>query len=284
MIVDEKKLQQHLTSEKFNIEVSKVLGFKENDDEIAVLATSVDKRFVMVKKFFANVDGFHDEYQALANQIALDISSTIKICENIVYKTNILSDWSVAKSAIKPAIRPRKDDGFVRIPYLDLDIVFYVDLCEHLGSHFYVRKEDIQNWGVSSEELLLAANINSSKYYSSSVASECIHRIGYIPLGAYCCELFVVSSLSRKNGAYVMTQVEFLEYLANDFESDLVIFPSSIHEILVVPLNATTGTGEWFDEIIESINSDSVFPFDLLSSHHYLYKRGSLEVTYENNL
>ena len=282
MIVNEKKLQQHLTSEKFNIEVSKVLGFKENDDEIAVLATSVDKRFVMVKNFYANVDGFHDEYQSLANQIAQDISDTIERCENIINKTNMLSDWNVAKSVVKPAVRPRKDDEFVRIPYLDLDIVFYVDLCKHLGSHFYVRKEDIQNWGISSEELLLAANINSSQYYSSSVALECIQRIGLIPLGVCCCELFVASSLSRKNGAYVMTQVEFLERIANDFESDLVIFPSSIHEILFVPLDATTGTGEWFDEIIESVNSESVFPFDLLSSHHYLYKRGSLEVTYEN--
>ena len=64
--------------------------------------------------------------------------------------------------------------------------------------------------------------------------------------------------------------------LAQELGSDLYILPSSIHEILLLPVSA--GKPEELAEIVKEVNRTQVQPEERLSDSVYLYDRKSGEI------
>ena len=86
------------------------------------------------------------------------------------------------------------------------------------------------------------------------------------------------------NGAGVLASKPCMEELEDRF-GELIIFPSSIHEILVVPrraLEAVKSKNEKskndLTEMVRDINSSTVEPFEQLADNVYLYHDGELSV------
>lgn len=81
------------------------------------------------------------------------------------------------------------------------------------------------------------------------------------------------------NGAGVLASRPCMEELEDRF-GELIIFPSSIHEILVVPrraLGAIKNKNE-LTEMVRDINASTVKPFEQLADNVYLYRDGELSV------
>ena len=81
------------------------------------------------------------------------------------------------------------------------------------------------------------------------------------------------------NGAGVLASRPCMEELEDRF-GELIIFPSSIHEILVVPrraLGAIKNKNE-LTEMVRDINASTVKPFEQLADSVYLYRDGELSV------
>lgn len=81
------------------------------------------------------------------------------------------------------------------------------------------------------------------------------------------------------NGAGVLASRPCMEELEDRF-GELIIFPSSIHEILVVPrraLGAIKRKNE-LTEMVRDINASTVKPFEQLADNVYLYHDGELSV------
>lgn len=81
------------------------------------------------------------------------------------------------------------------------------------------------------------------------------------------------------NGAGVLASRPCMEELEDQF-GELIIFPSSIHEILVMPrgaLGAIKNKNE-LTEMVRDINSSTVKPFEQLADNVYLYHDGELSV------
>ena len=82
------------------------------------------------------------------------------------------------------------------------------------------------------------------------------------------------------NGAGVLASRPCMEELEDRF-GELIIFPSSIHEILVVPrgaLDAIKGNKNDLTEMVRDINASTVKPFEQLADNVYLYHDGELSV------
>ena len=82
------------------------------------------------------------------------------------------------------------------------------------------------------------------------------------------------------NGAGVLASRPCMEELEDRF-GELIIFPSSIHEILVVPrgaLDAIKGNKSDLTEMVRDINASTVKPFEQLADNVYLYHDGELSV------
>ena len=82
------------------------------------------------------------------------------------------------------------------------------------------------------------------------------------------------------NGAGVLASRPCMEELEDRF-GELIIFPSSIHEILVTPrgaLDAIKGNKNDLTEMVRDINASTVKPFEQLADNVYLYHDGELSV------
>lgn len=59
---------------------------------------------------------------------------------------------------------------------------------------------------------------------------------------------------------------------------NLIILPSSLHELIVLPENQYTGDCEACAEMVKNVNTSVVLPEDYLSDHVYTYNRDTQEL------
>lgn len=92
--------------------------------------------------------------------------------------------------------------------------------------------------------------------------------------------LYVLSNKINCNGASVIF-TDALEKVSLEFECDLLILPSSKHEVLIVPLEdgLTDEATASFKDMVVSINESVVAPADVLTNNLYMFSSESKELT-----
>lgn len=175
----------------------------------------------------------------------------------------------------------------IHTKFLDLALVYcvaeqveeYAD--ERLSSDITQTLLDI--WGVDIDTIHKCAmqNLNTiyaslkdvmrNKFYDSPQALEFIENTPD--------NIFIVTNQAKWNGAASMLDTEVLSLIAEKFDSDLVIIPSSVHEILVAPLNAPEFQDiNYVTEMIQSVNETEVAPHEILSDHAYIFDKEDKKV------
>ena len=84
-------------------------------------------------------------------------------------------------------------------------------------------------------------------------------------------DLFVLSNKSRLFGAACLLYEELLSSFADMLQDDFYILPSSIHEVLLLPVKKSPPLSSLL-EMVQDINQTEVVPEDVLSNHIYLYQ------------
>ena len=85
--------------------------------------------------------------------------------------------------------------------------------------------------------------------------------------------MVVVTNESKVFGATEILKSETLAKIAEDFDDDVVILPSSIHEVICVPLNDIDGNP--MVGMVRDINRSVVDPKEVLSDNVYIYNRNT---------
>ena len=91
-------------------------------------------------------------------------------------------------------------------------------------------------------------------------------------------QLYVITNKKGINGAYAIIFEQLLYDLASKLQDDLIILPSSNHEILAVP--ASTGSLEQYSAMVSEVNNNTVDLSERLSEHAYYYSRERRRVEY----
>lgn len=89
--------------------------------------------------------------------------------------------------------------------------------------------------------------------------------------------MYVLSNELRLNGATVPFYTDCLSQFASRIKKDIFVLPSSIHEVLLVPV--TEDMSAWdLRQIVEQVNRQLVSEEEVLSNHvyRYLYKEDKL--------
>ncbi len=84
--------------------------------------------------------------------------------------------------------------------------------------------------------------------------------------------MHVMTNHWKRNGAICMLFEDILEECAKMADSDLYLIPSSIHEVILVPVDEGLSRSD-LDSVIRSVNRDELSPEDVLSEHSYIYSR-----------
>lgn len=178
------------------------------------------------------------------------------------------------------------------LPFLDLSIVFYL-FFEENGSCYssIITNRQLDFWNMTPEDLLSLALENSLLLLPPALRSmsEVIREMARIHLGeAYDPDLmgeilsdestdqplYVLTNASEFNGAGCLLYPGQLKNFADAAGSDLIVLPSSVHEVLLTP---DRGSSHYcsLSTMVSQINEEEVRQEDRLSDHIYLYSRST---------
>ena len=174
--------------------------------------------------------------------------------------------------------RKNNEELLKEIPYrkfYDLAVVYYV-LMQQVedGMLFWtIRKEQAEVLGLEEESLFTLALEQAIRQFTLEAG---------IDLEEECNEeaeteqetgsMYLLSNTFHTYGAVAMLYPDVWEGIADRFRSDLIILPSSCHEVLVLPYTEEISVSDLAD-IVFTVNRECVAPEDMLSDSVYLYRR-----------
>lgn len=226
------------------------------------------------------------------------------ICEDIVktyrnnlpcgnFDTSVFTDLSKAKSRIVMRLvsYEKNEELLKNIPFfrfLDLAVVFYCLLFadEKQQANILIYNHHLDYWDVDAHTLYTYALENTPKllpYHLDDISAV-------MPKPAICsCDesasaespMYVLTNIYRTNGATVILYDQLLRQLADSFGSDLIILPSSIHEVLLVPADSNVNLAP-FHSIVREVNETQLADDEVLSEHAYFFSRSKGILSTEN--
>ncbi len=208
---------------------------------------------------------------------------------------SILNDFSqlrekVAYKLIHTASNKELLTTIPSIPYLDLSIVFYLYLEKHDAGQMtaLIHNDHMKAWGTDTEELHRLARSNTPKLLPPRLHSmaEVMKTIAKEHLGSDYREEFIEDLLSAPTvsplyvltnssgicGACAILYPNQLKDFADMMETDIVILPSSIHEVLLIPYHKDISFPDLTD-MVSHINREEVPVEDRLSDQVYRFSR-----------
>ena len=120
---------------------------------------------------------------------------------------------------------------------------------------------DLQNMAQVIETLLA----NDSSMDSNSFCHDIADRDTMLPM-------YVLSSKTKFNGAVCLLYQNLLAEIAEKYDSDLYIIPSSIHEVLIIPSDNATSHAK-LSAMVREVNATQVLKEEVLSDHVYFYSK-----------
>lgn len=219
------------------------------------------------------------------DRIAMDIYRSYQAHDGAEYSsiTFQISDYETISHMLTLQLinRTMNESLLKDIPYVpfleDLAVIVLIDLEKDLRACATVKvsSQILELWGVSFDEVYHKAYLNLIKEEAIvSSMSDVLSELGYEEIGELDINLYILTNESRIHGATIMLRESLLKELTEKFNSDLVIIPSSIHELLLVPTNDSyIFDKDMFDNMVREVNESHVDPVEILSDHIYMYRR-----------
>lgn len=164
------------------------------------------------------------------------------------------------------------------IPFLDLSIVFYyyITLAPFQNASILIHNNHMEMWKTNEAELLKLAQENTPvllPYYYDDIFSMISSLSDYsidIPIDDV--PLHVLTNSEKLYGATAILYPNVLSSIAARLNQNLIIIPSSIHEVLLIPTDMDEDK-ENLNELIHEVNTTQLLPDEILSDHTYYYNR-----------
>lgn len=176
----------------------------------------------------------------------------------------------------------RNVDLLEQIPhvrFLDLAVVFYYLVeKQHLGSAIIlIRNSHLEHWGVDCDEIYGWAKKNTPLQMPSEIMrmSELLQEAldVEVPLDEDA-PMYILSNSQRNLGASCILYPDILKNFSGMIENDFYILPSSIHEVILLPVCAEENPVR-LQEMVKEVNESQVEVQEQLSDQVYFYDRKS---------
>ena len=210
----------------------------------------------------------------------------------------MLSDYEGIRSNIAcKLIHAASNEAILKdvpyIPWMDLAIVFY--LCIHEDDSglmtAMIHNSHLRIWNISLEDLKTSALANSPRLFPPVISSmACIieemnrglnpHFQETHPKPETPAPFYVLSNRSGINGAACILYEDVLKNFADGVEKNLIILPSSIHEVLLLPDDGDISYEEPPGLLyLKMLWYYSLFYFVIHNIQHFLSNSLSLPIT-----
>ena len=171
--------------------------------------------------------------------------------------------------------------------FLDLAKIYYVQCSpgESNTGNILVRNEHLKDWGISIYELDKAAEENTPRLYPASITCL-MDEAGLGNLLGVPFELpqeplipmFALSNTQNDHGATAVCYQKILDDFSQKIQDDLILLPSSVHEMLLIPLHKDDDIPS-HKETVYDANRYILEPSQFLSDNVYLFSRKDKQIT-----
>lgn len=239
------------------------------------------------------LEGFYDRYlqggegsgmAALADEV-LKMYEGQKQAEQALYaKVGEFSDYQKVKGRIMLKLINTKENeallrGIPRVTFLDLTAVFYIWVDEDDTGIMtaLVHNEHMEMWGVDVDTLYGTAKENMRTGMPAHVRSiwgtlASMEGEDSMADSVGPCPFYVLTTENGVYGAAALLYTDQIERMADENERDIIILPSSVHEVLLLVDDGSYDYHE-LSLMVRDINEKEVEREDRLSSCVYLYSR-----------
>ena len=175
-------------------------------------------------------------------------------------------------------------ESMPHLPWLDLALVFCLCLKEDDSGLMTacIYHDHLEAWSISQEGLRLLAIKNTPPHFPPVITNMSCFPENDTPSGpgplkrrqstVPASPLYVLTNTSGIHGPSCMLYPQVLKNFAEGVERDLIILPSSIHEVLLLPKEEYVSCQE-MSRLVECVNQTEVPSQDRLSNQVYLYSR-----------
>ncbi len=269
----------------YEIRVTKVT--KNNDVELTGIIVMAKSDNISPTIY---LEGLYEEYlQGTAMQALVD--KVISIYEDQIRDINLdmefFRDFDKVKDRIfYKLINFDKNRRLLEdLPYFrwhDLAIVFYYAMEEELvgKASITIHTHHMNMWGQSVDSLYRTASRNmkdgmpelllSMAELISQLTGTVMDKEDEIPM-------YVLTNQEKIYGAAALLYSQKIKILAERMGSDLLILPSSIHEVLLIPDDHQKGY-DFYIKMVDEVNRTQVEPEEILSGRLYRYSRKKAEI------
>lgn len=176
----------------------------------------------------------------------------------------------------------------------DLAMVFYciVDTKDSSIGSFRITEEHLRHFGISFEELKKLAFVNTRRMFPPMVRNmedilleaimECdgddiSTELEKLDLDNNNRSMYVLTNKQKIFGAGCVLYPDVIQSFSNRVNADVVILPSSLHELILIPFKSNIDINE-LRAMVKEINLTQVLEEERLSDNVYLYNRVSSEI------
>ena len=208
------------------------------------------------------------------------------------FDVSVFRDYDKAKERIvMKLINAKKNEQLLKkVPHIliyDLAIVFLCSVSDFMNEYatILIHNQHIKMWNISLEDLYEVAKDNSPRILAPRLDN--LHDVfAYITDESLpfleALNMHILTNYLKIHGATCMVYPGLLEEIAEVFEDDLIIIPSSIHETLVFPKENLPDeySIEHLNDMIQEVNETQLTDDEILSDHIYWYHRNTKEISY----
>lgn len=91
--------------------------------------------------------------------------------------------------------------------------------------------------------------------------------------------MYLLTNQTKLYGATCLLYKDILKEFTDKLDANLFIIPSSVHEVILVPVSDAL-SNEYLTDLIREVNATELSLDEALSDHVYLYTREDDAITY----
>ena len=285
---------QKILGKEFKVKIEDVV--KNNDTTLKGLIISKEGSNVSPAIY---LDPHYLQYVAGelgVKEIVADILDVYKNCDSPDnLDISFLLDWRrVKEKVIFKLVNCKQNQKLLKdtvyLQWLDLALVPYILLKEDgvQNAMILIKKHFLAEWKIDEEELFAIAMVNTPKLLKPNITSmksflEQTRPDMDLDDGVRIAMerpenfLYILSGENQANGAVCMVYLDVLKEFADKIGQDLYILPSSVHEVILLPVT-TEDDIDYLAFMVRDVNNTQVEPDEILSFSVYKYIRAQNNV------
>lgn len=163
----------------------------------------------------------------------------------------------------------------------DLAVIFYYMMEDATvgRASILIHNNHLDLWGQAAEEVYRIAGQNMRRHMPELLLpmSELLEELMGVQVEERELSFYVLTNKDKMFGASAMLYTQQLKCLAYKLQSDLLILPSSVHEVLLLP-DDHDREYDFYRQMVREVNATQVDPEEILSDSLYRYDREKAEI------